>query len=346
MKKILIVTHNVCYPMTNGDSVRIYRLVEHLLEKGHEVKVLTNPLDGKDKNEDPEWLIRNKDFTNDFKVKTKHSNSKINNLQSWFCQNNFVKFYEDYLNFYEPTEIIFIYGFFQPLLSVTPKHIKTFVDVPILHSAREAKDPLGFSFEDEIKLYEDFDYIMNSSSVGVEAFIKYENNLYCGINMPIEKLQLTNKKSVIMFGGIRPDSIRAIDTMVKDIWPKVIKEEPDAILNIYGNFGYTQEIPNNINIKGFYPAKQALQENTIFVDLEQPTGGVKVKTLEAASHGLAIITNNHNDPAGVYRNIEGVAEDIIDIIRDEAYFEHLQNRSIKHVEENNKKAYEELDKLL
>lgn len=117
---------------------------------------------------------------------------------------------------------------------------------------------------------------------------------------PSEPPVVANKtaiRRVTFLGGLHwPPNAEGARWFVRDIWPRVRAHAPDAVLTIIGkdpplSLARLGRDPDGVETTGFVPDPSSLlAETAAFIVPLQAGGGMRVKILDAWSHGLPVIS--------------------------------------------------------
>ena len=182
-----------------------------------------------------------------------------------------------------------------------------------------------------------------------------------GVDLPA----LNEKKeelSLLLVGSYRwePKKQNAI-WLAKEVMPLITKRHPDIVLNIVGAAANSlRSEVNHSNVKfhsDVASTEPYFNTNCIFLVPERQEGGIKIKTLEAASYGLPIVSTLagiegtglvHGQSCMIANSKEEFAVSIDQLLRDEKkrikLGEHARDQVAEHF--NWAKVEEEYEQLL
>jgi glycosyltransferase involved in cell wall biosynthesis len=113
--------------------------------------------------------------------------------------------------------------------------------------------------------------------------------------LPVTRKYLPIRKnpspSVLFIGGNTAHNRSGLEWLVKEVWPLVIDEIPDARLRIYGTVS-TSELPlsDAIEVRGpVHEVREAYSENQVAAVPLRFGSGLKIKLLEAMGYGIPAV---------------------------------------------------------
>lgn len=153
------------------------------------------------------------------------------------------------------------------------------------------------SKEEEIRALDKADYVLAINHRDYETLHEYLHGKV--IEYPYlpssEKVFVSNSKacaSRIAFIGSAIDfNIKSINWFLTNVWPTVLKENPDAELHVYGKVSsYCKKRPS-VYLHGFVEKYEDIYEtNQIFINPILMGGGLKIKCVEALMYGKPLVT--------------------------------------------------------
>jgi glycosyltransferase involved in cell wall biosynthesis len=154
----------------------------------------------------------------------------------------------------------------------------------------------------EMAMYRAADAVIAVSEADRDLLLAEGNTLRIGIVRNILREQEDRRdpasKQLIFVGAFNwPPNVDGIDWFVREIWPLIRQQEPDAIINIVGS-SPTKEIMHlaanpGVVVHGFVPeTKPYLDQSDISVAPLRYGGGMKGKVNEAMAAGLPVVTTS------------------------------------------------------
>ncbi len=110
---------------------------------------------------------------------------------------------------------------------------------------------------------------------------------------PVEQPQPGDKHTVLFVGTNTAPNVIGIQWFLKEVWPRLQDMQPNSSLQIVGSVcDRLSKVPNGVQLLGFVRALAPMYAHAGVVVSPLTTGsGLKIKLVEALSHGKAIVAS-------------------------------------------------------
>lgn len=302
---ILYMDWNIMEPDTNAGDRASYSYLKALLNYGYNIIYLPQSIQ---QNIKPEYIDLIKDYGVEI-LTDAYGNINYDYLKSWFQKNG--KFI-DYVFINRPT----VYTQYELLIEkylTNAKKIYQGHDIHFLRLSRMAeieKQKINWADIEQMKklelsIWEKMDVILYFSEKEIEIVKSYFPDANA-LSVPIflysnvDKMNYNpeSRKNLLFVGGFKhTPNVDAMKWFINDIFPTVLKSNPDIKLNIVGADFPQDIIYNNKNIivHGFLSDKdlQHLYNQTKLVISPLRYGaGIKGKIIEAMKNQIPVITTD------------------------------------------------------
>lgn len=373
--KILLITSRIPFPLKDGGAIATYSHAKGFVEQGHEVTMLS--LNTKKHFVDNETI--QKEFHDLVNVKTVEIDTKVKawpafkslirggsyNIERFYSK-EFADLIENEISVNEYDLIQFESLFVAEYI----KHTKSSNAIKVLrqHNAehviweRLAKSEVKGSLKAKyisilalrLKQYEssvlnDFDAIVAISASDRDVFRK----LGCHVSIYVTPVGVkinrfhTWNKTVYHIGSIEWEAnSQGLRWFVKQVWPLVINDVPDALFCIAGKSlqkDDTRFNAKNVRVDGEVDdVVEYSSDKSILVVPLLSGSGIRVKALEGMALGKAVVStkigaqgiNNDNESLLVSGKADEFAGHIIKLLEDEDYYKTITNKGIELIESN------------
>jgi glycosyltransferase involved in cell wall biosynthesis len=217
------------------------------------------------------------------------------------------------------------------------------------------------------RLLEDFDHIWVTNETDLNMLGKENSSVLPNIPF-VQKDKITpfpdnNKSNVILMVGslLHPVNLRGIEAFIKNVWPMILKEKPQAEFRIVGR-GMTGEqekqwrLVEGVNPVGFVEDLEEQYKQCVFtVSPIFEGGGTKIKVLESFLYGRTCVISGHSqrgyeeqlghmDCLWVGNDYDELAEGCIKLLNDPVLRQRMSEKGLKVVEECY--TYDRFDKIV
>ena len=151
----------------------------------------------------------------------------------------------------------------------------------------------------ETRFVKEVDFIFSIAQADQEFFKSLNHNTsYLPVSMEVTSAREIISDSICFLGAYNwmPNK-EGILWFTNEVWPEIVLNNPATTLNIAGSFSEEiSELKNKDSIKlhGFVPSSEAfIKAHGLFVAPILSGSGVKMKVLEAMSHGVPCVLSTH-----------------------------------------------------
>ena len=151
----------------------------------------------------------------------------------------------------------------------------------------------------EERFLKEVDFIFSIAQADQEFFKSLNHkSSYLPVSMDVSSAREIKSNSICFLGAYNwmPNK-EAILWFTNEVWPEIVLNNPATTLNIAGSFSEEiSELKNKSRIKlhGFVPSSEAfMKAYGLFVAPILSGSGVKMKVLEAMSHGVPCVLSTH-----------------------------------------------------
>jgi len=151
----------------------------------------------------------------------------------------------------------------------------------------------------ETRFVKEVDFIFSIAQADQEFFKSLNHNTcYLPVSMEVTSAREIISDSICFLGAYNwmPNK-EGILWFTNEVWPEIVLNNPATTLNIAGSFSEEiSELQNKDSIKlhGFVPSSEAfMKAYGLFVAPILSGSGVKMKVLEAMSHGVPCVLSSH-----------------------------------------------------
>ena len=178
----------------------------------------------------------------------------------------------------------------------------------------------------ELEIFDKIDGIATISNMDKRKYLELQcpvklRTIPFGIDTSKYELNnKTNKKLKFFHIGAMDwkPNLEAVSWLLKDIWPKIQKEIPNAELHLAGkNMPDWIFNKNNINVFNHKEVKSSsnfISKNDIMIVPLLSAGGIRVKIIEGMAYGKTIISTSIGAEGLDYKNLENII--IADTVKD------------------------------
>lgn len=193
-----------------------------------------------------------------------------------------------------------------------------------------------FSIQDEESLF--FSYLSPKSNI-VTVYSSF----------PYIFQPVTKEKNILFFSGAGSLNVNAIKWFIEEVFPLMLRKDSSIKLLIGGKVCQVLErfsLHGNIELKGFFdnPSDFYLLGDIVINPVSEGSG-LKIKTIEAVSHGKAVVVDKHS-LKGVYApdlfpvfpvsSAEQYVDCIISLLGNETQLENIKSSCLSYVQSLNK----------
>jgi glycosyltransferase involved in cell wall biosynthesis len=332
---VLVLFPYPLLPADNGGSTRTLMLLQALRNKGYLVWLVGVGLRPKDQlalSGYADVVVPLPDFEGD--PETRIRESGLNALKARY-HTDFDEVVPQLVKAASPLAVLSCFSFSAYALARVPASTLRIVDT---HDVQHLRADIALqnggdlesrrcSVEDEVEALQYADILISIQPEEERVFAKMfpdKSHVVCGHAISTFPVRASGPKTrKVLFVGNRYDpNTRGMQAFIREVWPGVIRQAPDATLEVVGTVCRDlSEEPVGVRLHGFVPDVKPFYESAAVVVNPIAYGsGQKVKSIEALALGKCLVTTaagRQGLPLGipcVETGLDCMAEVLVDLL--------------------------------